>query len=379
MIYLDNAATSFPKPNKVYSAVMKAMKKYGGSPSRSSHALALAATEAVYSCREAASELFSCDLESVVLTYNATHALNIAIKGLCPENSHILISDIEHNSVVRPVYAMCHEHGCTYDIYPSCGGNAEAVLDGIISKLKDNTAMIVANHVSNICGMSLPVELIGKLCRERNIAFVVDLTQSAGHIPINIPALNADAVCMAGHKGLLGPQGTGLLILNGERMPKPLIHGGTGVLSREFDMPRELPERLESGTLSAPLAAGLCAGIKYISEVGAENIAEHECRLARLFADYIECCDDIILYGEEYTAKSGCVLFNIAEMSPAATAHYLDLDGICVRSGLHCAPLAHKTLNTGENGAVRVSFGYSNTVSDVHAIIRSLDRILSRI
>ncbi len=378
MVYLDNAATSFPKPGCVYSAVAKTMKKHGGSPSRSAHALSRAATEAVYSCREAAGELFSCEAESVVLTYNATHALNIAIKGLCPDGCHILISDIEHNSVLRTVHALCRERGCSLDVYPSCGGDADAVLNALEFALRDNTGLVVANHMSNICSLRLPVERIGALCRERGIAFVVDASQSAGHIPISIPSLNADAVCMAGHKGLLGPQGTGLMILTGERMPHPLIYGGTGVLSRELDMPTEAPERFEGGTLSAPLAAGLGAGMRYLAGVGLENIHREECRLASLLGEYLAGYDDIILYDRDHIGQSACVLFNIDEMSPAATSHYLDLGGICTRSGLHCAPLAHATVGTGESGAVRASFGCFNTVSDVRRFVECLEGILSR-
>lgn len=378
MIYLDNAATSFPKPRSVYSAVMRTMKHCGGSPSRSSHPLARAATEAVYSCREAAGELFGCDSESVVITYNATHALNLAIKGLCERAGHILISDIEHNSVFRPVAALCETHGCSYDIYPSCGGDSDAVEAAIISRIRPNTRMLIANHTSNICSLRLPVERIGRLCRRLGIVFIVDLSQAAGHIQVNIPSLNADAVCMAGHKGLLGPQGTGLLILNTDRHVNTLIEGGTGILSTDVEMPQDFPERLEAGTLSAPLAAGLAEGMRFLSKVGLDNISRHERQLATLTGEYLGELRNIRIYDRENIGKSGCVLFNVDGMTPSQLSRALERDGICTRSGLHCSPLAHKTVTGCQDGALRVSFGYFNTVSDVHRLILSLEGILSQ-
>lgn len=377
MIYLDNAATSFPKPRGVYAAVTKTMKKYGGSPSRASHPLARAATEAVYSCREAAGALLGCESENVIITYNATHALNLAIKGLCADGSHILISDIEHNSVLRPVVTLCKSRRCSYDVYPSCAGDADAVEEAIVSLIRYDTRMIVANHTSNICGIRLPVERIGRLCRERGITFIVDLSQAAGHVPVNIRTLNADAVCMAGHKGLFGPQGTGLLILDTEKRINTLLEGGTGILSNDTEMPNDLPERLEAGTLSAPLAAGLATGMRFLSSVGIDNVARHESELATVLAGYLDSLKLVRIYDREHLGQNGCVLFNVDGMTPSELSRALEKDGICTRSGLHCSPLAHKTVKSGEDGAVRVSFGYFNTLSDVWQLAESLNGIVS--
>ncbi|MBQ8524748.1 MAG: aminotransferase class V-fold PLP-dependent enzyme [Clostridia bacterium] len=379
MIYLDNAATSFPKPRSVYSAVTKTMKKHGGNPSRGAHKLARSAAEALYSCRQQAAELFGCDSTSVVLTYNATHALNLAIKGLCEEGSHILISDIEHNSVLRPVHALTKTHNCTYDIFPSCNGDADAVIKGIEEKLRPETRMIIACHVSNICGIRLPVEQIGELCQRRGIIFIVDASQSAGHIKIDLNALRADAICMAGHKGLYGPAGTGLLIFGKEHSPSTVIEGGSGADSAELLMPAYLPERLEAGTLSAPLAAGLAEGMRWLRKIGIDTVSSHERYLSRLFSDYLSDVKGIKLYGNDIVPKSGTVLFNLNGVSAARLGQLLDENAICVRTGLHCAPLAHRTLGTGEDGAVRVSFGYFNTVSDVRQLALVLQCLAGRI
>ena len=374
MIYLDNAATTFPKPRSVYSAVMKTMKKSAGNPSRGSHAMARVASEAVYSCREAASELFGCDSDKVVLTYNATHALNLAIKGLAEEGSHILISDIEHNSVLRPVYALTKSNSCTFDVYPTFGGDAEKIIDGIRSLIRPETRMVIANHVSNICSVRLPIERIGELCKKRGIIFIVDASQSAGHIPIHIPSLNADAVCMSGHKGLYGPQGTGLLIFGKELGINTVIEGGSGVDSLDTEMPPYFPERLEAGTLSAPLASGLAAGIRWLASVGIDTVANHEKTLSSLLCEYLEEIRDITVYRPN-DSVNGTVLFSHVRLSPSKLAKLLDDNGICVRSGLHCAPLAHKALGTGDAGAVRVSFGYFNTVSHVRQLALTLNCI----
>lgn len=368
MIYLDNAATSYPKPRSVYNAVAKCMRRAGGNPGRGSHALADAAAEAVYRCREAAGEMFGCEPENVVLTFNATHALNLAIKGFAGRGGHILISDIEHNSVYRPVRALCETHGYRFDIYSSCGGREDEVIEDIKSKLTPDTDMIIANHASNICSLTLPIERIGNLCRERGITFIVDASQSAGHMKLDMRDISADAVCMPGHKGLYGPQGSGLLLLRGDRLPNTLIEGGSGINSLDAFMPDILPERLEAGTLSAPCAAGLEAGIRWVNSVGVEALHAHECELASILSDELMNMESISVYAPHLSGSSGVVLFGSDNMLPSALGEVLDGRGICVRCGLHCSPLAHSAVRSGENGAVRVSFGYFNTMTDVRLL-----------
>lgn len=375
MIYLDNAATSFPKPPSVYSAVNKAMRRAAGNPSRGSHKLSRFASEAVYECREEAAKLFSCEPENVVLTFNATHSLNLAIKGLARKNSHILLSDMEHNSVLRPVAALAGTHGCTYDVYGSHNGNSEQILEDIVSRIRPSTSMIIANHASNVCGIRLPVERIGALCKRLGITLVVDASQSAGHVNIDASRLNADAICMPGHKGLYGPQGTGLLILGKDRAIETIIEGGSGANSLEIEMPRMLPERLEAGTYSAPLASGLAAGMRWVKRIGIDNIARHESELATLLTDHLENISGVNVYDSALCRSGAPVLFNIQGVTPAEVGEMLDVRGICVRCGLHCSPLAHKALGTGEDGAVRVSFGYFNNESEIRRLASEISAI----
>ncbi len=375
MIYLDNAATSFPKPRPVISAVTQVMRHHGGNASRGSHRLAREATEAVYSAREAAGELFGCKSENVVLTYNATHALNLAIKGLATDGCHILMSDLEHNSVRRPVIALCKTRGCSYDVFGSFGGDPDLILSGIKSLLKPSTKLLVCTHVSNICNVQLPIHAIARLCRARGITCVIDASQSAGHLNIDLDSVGAAAICMPGHKGLYGPQGTGLLLTADGLETRTLLEGGSGVTSEDEDMPRELPERLEAGTMAAPLLAGLAKGISWVRSVGVDTIHRHESELSMLCTDYFADMDSVLLYDDVFTNLGGTVLFNVKGISPARLGEMLDREGICVRSGLHCAPLAHRTLGTGENGAVRASFGYYNHWGDVRALVDAVWRI----
>lgn len=375
MIYLDNGATTFPKPREVYTAVARAFHRCGGNPGRGSHEAARLAADCIYDARLAASELFSCDVENVVLTYNATHALNLAIKGLATKGTHVLISDIEHNSVRRPVAALEKTHGITFGVFQTFGGDRERLLASLENVLTDNTSMVVSVHTSNICGITLPVSDIAKLCRRRGITYIVDASQSAGHLPIDFSALGADAVCMAGHKGLYGPAGTGLLLLRDGIEPETVIEGGSGIDSLEVGMPALLPERLEAGTLSAQLAAGLAAGIRWVSRVGVNGIRAHEGELSRILAEELTEMRGVTLYGYYPERDTSTVLFDLNCVSPTSLAAQLDTYGICVRAGLHCAPLAHRTLGTPEDGAVRVSFGYFNKREHVKKLVDCLRRV----
>ena len=368
MIYLDNAATSYPKPRAVYRAVADTMRKCGGNPGRGSHKPARLASDAIYDMRETAGRFFSCEAERVVLCLNATYALNIAIKGLVTEPCHVLMSDLEHNSTRRPVLSLCRDIGCTCDVFPSCNGDREAVLGAISRLIRNDTRLVVVNHASNVCGIVMPVRAICRYCKKRGIRVVVDASQSAGHLPVDVKSMGADAVCMAGHKGLYGPAGTGLLLLGEGVEILPLLSGGSGMDSLSEGMPMLYPERLEAGTQSAPLAAGLAEGIRWIEKTGLHEIRSHECRLARLLAEYLSEMDGVTMYGSPFENCGGVILFNVDGYTPARVGTVLDERGICVRSGLHCAPMAHNTLGTGENGAVRASIGFFNTTVDVRRL-----------
>ncbi len=379
MIYLDNAATSYPKPRGVYAQVHKAMKKGGGNASRGSHSMARAATEAVYSAREAAGELFNCKSENVVLTYNATHALNLAIKGLAKDGCHILMSDLEHNAVRRPIIALCRNRGCSFDVFSTFGGDADLIMQEIRRLVKPNTKMLVCTHVSNICNITLPVREISKFCRDRGIVCIIDASQSAGHLSIDFNAIGASAICMPGHKGLYGPQGTGLLLSADRLRYNTVFEGGSGVTSEDEGMPEDLPERLEAGTIAAPLCAGLAEGINWVNKVGTDVIHRHESELAMILSDYLHELGCVTQYDDVFSQIGGTVLFNVKGVSPSKLGELLDREGICVRSGLHCAPLAHRTMGTGDDGAVRVSFGYFNHSGDVRALVDALYRVSKQV
>ena len=374
-VYLDHAATSFPKPQCVIKEVTRAMRQCG-NPGRGSHSLAVAAAEAIYDCRERAAHMFGAEPERVILTMNATHALNMAIKGFLREDDHVLISDMEHNSVLRPVYKL-QERGVSFDVYGSFGGSEERVLDSISEKLRENTRMIIANHASNISNITLPIESIGKFCRERGIIFIVDASQSAGRLPIDVKAMNIDALCMPGHKGLMGPQGSGLLILgDGVELPDTFIEGGSGSNSLDLNMPDDLPDHLEGGTLMTPAAAGLAAGIEWVGKIGIDCISRHENYLGGVMRRELSGIDGITIYG---SFRPGPItLFGVHGYTPAEVGRFLDSRGICVRDGFHCSPLAHASLGTGENGAVRASVGYENTLQDVERFIDAVRELVKR-
>lgn len=374
-VYLDNAATSFPKPQCVVRAATAALRQCG-NPGRGSHRLARTAAETVYECRERAASMFGAEAERVVLAMNATHALNMALKGYLREGDHVLISDMEHNSVLRPLCGL-RERGVSFDIYGSFGGAKEKILADITEKLRENTRMVVACHASNISNITLPVEEIGELCRRRGIIFVVDASQSAGRLPINVKTMNIDALCMPGHKGLMGPQGSGLLVL-GERaeLPKPFIEGGSGSNSLITSMPDELPDRLEGGTLMTPAAAGLAAGIEWVSRVGIEQISRHENYLGGVMRRELSGMGGVALYG--FFRPGPVTLFNVRGYTAAEVGRFLDGRGICVRDGFHCSPLAHASLGTGENGAVRASVGYENTLKDVERLCEAVYELVKR-
>ncbi len=376
MIYLDNAATTFPKPNSVYEEVERCMRNYCGNPGRSGHQMSLEAARKIYECRESVAELFhTSSPELVAFTYNATYALNLAIKGLAHSGDHILISNLEHNSVIRPVYAL-GRRGVSYGIYNAASGEDELIRD-LREKLRPNTKMIVATHTSNVVPITLPIKRIGELCARHGIIFIVDASQSAGIVDINLNECNITALCAPGHKGLYGPMGSGFIIFS-DRATKAeintLIEGGSGIDSFEREMPHLPPERFEAGTLATPAIAGLCAGIKAIRRIGISEIAEHEERLRRRLYYMLANTRGFTLYGPSDTR--GCtVLFNADGIGSTELSDELDRRGVCVRSGFHCSPLAHDVLGTGDGGAVRVSFSIFNTEKEVDSLYTQLKNI----
>ncbi len=375
LIYLDHAATSWPKPDMVIKAVEDCMRTIGGNPGRGSHRLAVRAADVVYTCRERAAAFFGCLPERVVITCGATMGLNMVISGYLRQGDHVLIDSMCHNAVYRPVYRLAEQGMISYDIY-DIGNCPEDCLNALAERITPRTRMIVCTHCSNICGRTAPLAEIGRFCREHGILLVVDGAQSAGHLPISVDEWGITALCVPGHKGLLGPQGCGLILLGSDAPDcAPFTVGGSGSHSLDPVMPPELPEHLEAGTLPVPAIAGLSAGLDLLLRKGAADIYREALDAAKLFSDECGRISGITTYGD----TNGFVFsFTLDGFLPSRTAEYLDSYGICVRSGYHCAPLAHRTIGSFSDGTVRVSFGYGNTRKDAVRMLELLEKLARR-
>ncbi len=371
MIYLDNAATTFPKPGSVALEVSRCISEYCGNPGRGAHRLSGAAAEAVFAVRERLSRHFGCsDPSRCAFSFNTTYALNTALRSAVRRGDHILIFDMEHNSVYRQVVRLKEDGVADFDIFRSRGSEREIISD-ISRKTRANTRIIICQISSNVCSLRLPAESVGRYCASRGIFFIADAAQCAGSEPINTERMNVDALCLPSHKGLYGPQGAGAVIFS-ERfasLAKAVTEGGSGSNSLSPHMPDEVPDKFEAGTLPTPAIVGLGKGIEFVESVGEEKLFEHERSLSKYLAGNMAHDKRFTVYGG---SDGAIVLFNVNGRSPAETASYLDSKGICVRAGFHCAPLAHKALGTGDSGAVRVSFGAFNDISDVKALLDAL-------
>ena len=379
LIYLDNAATSYPKPPEVLGEVMRSLIQYGGNPGRGSHRLSVMASEKIYECREVTASLFDVsDPERVFFTANATYALNTVIKGLLRRGDHVLISDLEHNAVYRPIYKMASLGFIEYDIFDSLSSdpkrNAAKICGNIAKLMRKNTRLVVCTHQSNICSVTMPIYEISELCRRCGVLCVIDGAQSAGHMDISVDRSGVSALCLPSHKGLYGPQGCGMVILGKGVRLSTLAEGGNGVDSLDGKMPDFSPERYEAGTLPTPAIAGLCEGIKFVSSVGAEVCAEHDTELFRYTKDKLLNIAGVRIYLPE--REGSTLLFNIEGLSSERVSEKLSKEGICVRGGYHCTALGHKTLGTTNGGGVRVSFGLFNDKQDIDRLAEAVERII---
>lgn len=363
MIYLDYGATSFHKPPAVYRAVELAMRRCA-SPGRGGYPAARRGADAVFACREAAALLFDCRPEQAVLTSNCTHGLNIAIRSLVRPGAKVVVSGFEHNAVMRPLYSL----GADITIAGRTLFDWDSTLAEFDRALRTGVDAAVFTHVSNVFGFILPIEEMAAMCRARGVPFILDAAQSAGTLPVKLKALGAAFIAMPGHKGLLGPQGTGLLLCGGETTP--LLFGGTGSESIRKDMPDLLPERLEAGTVNVPGAAGLEAGIRHVLTHG-EAIAGAEHRQAIRCAARLEKLGMQVFHGPH---QSGTVSF-VPRQDCESAAEFLANRGIAVRAGLHCAPLAHESTGTLETGTVRVSFGPDAADWQTDALLAALRQL----
>ena len=378
MVYLDNAATSFPKPPSVVAEVTRCLEEYCGNPGRGGHPLSMAAAEKIYECREELSALFGApDPSHVIFTQNATAALNLAIKGLLPDGAHAIASDLEHNSVRRPLEALAADGLISFDKISIIGDgyalDGGAICKRITTAIRKNTAAVIMTACPNVCSLQLPIAEIGAFCRRRGILFIVDGAQAAGHFPIDMRSMCIDALCLPGHKGLLGPQGSGALILGEGIMPRVIFEGGSGSSSFEAEMPREIPERYEAGTLSTPAIAGLCEGVRYIRRLGLASIEKHERSLFLYARQRLGSIPKVRIYMPQY---AGSVLsFNVGTLPSDRVASALGTAGICTRGGFHCNPWAHTVLGTDAHGSVRISFSPFNTPQDVDALALALGEL----
>ena len=364
MIYLDNGATSFHKPAAVRRAVLTAMEQCA-NPGRGGYPASMAAAEVVFRCREAAGEMFECDPENVVFTSNCTHGLNIAIHTLVKPGARVAISGFEHNAVTRPLYAR----GAKLLIAGRKLFDREDTLSQFRRALDQGAEAAVFTHVSNVFGYILPVEEMAALCRERKIPFILDAAQSAGSLKVSLRGLGADFIAMPGHKGLLGPQGTGLLLCGAK--PEPLFFGGTGSASLRQEMPDETPDRLEAGTLNVPGIAGLHAGLRYLRRRGVEEIFRREQYQAQRCARELKKLGMKVFSG---SSQAGVISF-ISGMDCEEAAQVLARMGIAVRAGLHCAPLAHESAGTVQTGTLRVSFGHDAGDGQRQAFLRAVSKL----
>ena len=380
IIYLDSAATTYPKPESVLAATDECMRKYCGNSGRGSHRLAMATAEKIYECRTLLGDSFGATPENVIFTQNTTYALNMAILGTLKSGDHAIISNLEHNSTLRPVYNSYISKRATYSVFDAYTGgitNTDAVLSSIKKLTRKNTRALICTHTSNICSITLPVREIGEYCKEKGIIFILDGAQGVGHDSINMKDMNIDILCLPSHKGLYGPQGCGAMLLSDGISPKELLFGGSGVNSLSPYMPDDPPEKYEAGTLPTPSIAGLCEGIKFIRDLGVENIARHEKALWEYAYERLLSLGKIKIYASNHSGA--ILLFNILGVKSEKVGELLSDMGICVRCGYHCSPLAHATLDTHQDccgGAIRVSLGVFNTKSDIDALADAVGEII---
>lgn len=376
MIYLDNAATTYPKPDRVYDAVMDCMKNYCANPGRAGHKLAMKAAREIYDARENIAKLFNIDNPmNIVFTNNATDSLNLAIKGVVRDGDHIITTSMEHNSVIRPIKSL-EKYGVENTIV-KCDKDGFLNIEDLKKEIKPNTKLIVTTHASNVCGTIIDIKSVGEVAKDNNILYLVDASQTAGVYDINVAEINVDMIAAPGHKCLLGPQGTGILYIREGLSINILKEGGTGSKSEDLFQPDLLPDKYESGTHNTPGIVGLNEGVKFILEKGTDNIRDYEEKLCQYMLDKLEDVQNIKVYGPKDSKKRAAVIsINIDNMDSGEITYILDSEyDIATRSGIHCSPLAHETLGTLEQGAVRFSLGYFNTKEDIDKAIGALQEI----
>ena len=379
MIYLDNSATSYPKPKEVYSSLLTNARAYSANPGRAGYKMSMETAEKIYSVRENLTEFFNApSSDCVAFTLNCTYAINTVLKGVLNKGDHVLCSDIEHNCVLRPLEKLCSDTGISYDVFKTNIYNDNATLSDIVGKIKPETKLIICNNASNVFGILNPVEKIGKLCKEKGILLAVDGAQSAGVLNIDMQKMNINFLCLPSHKSLLGIMGAGVIITDGTNIDKTLIEGGTGSDSLNSIQPSYMPDKFEAGTLPVLAIESMANGLDFIRNTGIINIYNHERELMLFLNSKLKEIDRLNLYidYDRLSDFSPILSFNIDGESSENVAFELAKRGICVRAGYHCSALAHKKMGTLDGGTVRISPSFFTTNKDINYTISTIKKLL---
>ena len=377
MVYLDNAATTYPKPPSVIGKNAYALVNYGANPGRAGHRLSMETAEAVYKAREICGEFFGAKTENVCFMLNCTEALNTAIKGIAEDNCHFVTSDMEHNAVLRPLTALSKENRGISFSTAEVNDSDDQTVENFARLIKPNTKAIVCTSASNVTGRILPYKRIAELCNKRGICFILDAAQGAGVLPISL-SNGINIICAAGHKGLYGPMGTGLMITDSKYRLKTLIEGGTGSASTDPVQPEFLPDRFESGTINTAGAIALGEGIAFVNGKRMNAVYEHEWQLCNYAFGEMKKIEGVILYGGFSRNNAPLFSFNVKGKGSEETASVLSDNGYYLRGGFHCAYLAHKKLGTLETGTVRFAPSFFTTKGEVNGFLRTVKRIAEK-
>lgn len=380
MIYMDNAATSWPKPSVVYDSVLRTMKEYGANPGRSSHSMAVDAANILLYTREMLCQLFNVqDPFRMIFTLNTTDSLNLAIKGMLREGDHVVTTSMEHNSVIRPLMHLA-DLGVKTTIVSA---DTQGLMDpqDIEKAIQSNTRLIITTHASNVTGTLMPIDEIGKIAKRHGVCYLLDAAQTAGFIPMDISKMSVDLVAMPGHKGLLGPQGTGVLFIKEGAELKQIREGGTGSQSESIYQPEFFPDRYESGTLNTPGIAGLGAGIEYILTNGQQKAISHITNMEKFFINALSQIDGVKIYGpQSIRQRTGIISINIGDRDSGEIANILNHSySIATRGRLHCSPLAHGSIGTMRQGTIRFSPGIFTTIDEIKDCIKAIGEISQKI
>lgn len=371
MIYLDNPATSIKKPACVISAMAKNTGSFSVNAGRGGHSYSIKGATAIGETQEVLAEFFGIkNPERIAFTQNATYALNMGITGFLTRRDHVIITSMEHNSVLRPVHRLCS--------YTIVEANSRGEIDPtqIERAIRRNTKMVITTHASNVCGTIMPVYEIGEICRKYGIVYMLDSAQTAGIIPIDVEKMGISMLAFSGHKGLMGPLGTGGLYVSENVRLSPIIVGGTGTGSKSKYQPEEMPDMLHSGTLNTPAIMTLKTAVEYINSVGIESIEEKERSLAEYLISGLKNINGVTVYGKESGNRNGTVAFNVGNLESGEVADMLDKDfGIAVRGGYHCAYMAHQSLGSEKTGAVRAGFGVFDTKKEAESLLFAVNKI----